>query len=127
MQPVLDATAARYPAIRLKKLDVSEDIGAARALKILGTPTLIGKLEGKEVVRLAGRRPAEDIDRLFASLTAGDVPVVGASRTALVLRLGAGIALIAIGLATGPTWPLIAVGGGVGVYGLTGFLRRPIR
>ncbi len=121
MEPALEAVAARHPGVSRVCLDVTADVEAVAALGVKGTPTLIGIVDGVERFRAVGRRTPEELDELFGSLEGdGGAGPSRAGRIDVRVRLAAGVALALVGLATGPTWPLVAVGAGVAGWGTWG-------
>lgn len=121
MRPSFDAVAADFVGnVDVVTLDAAVDDHAAATLGVMGTPTIIGVRDGREVLRFTGRRTPAELREIFESVAGGDAPsTVG--RQDAYLRLGAGGALVGIGLAVGPAWPLVAIGGGllgVGAYSL---------
>jgi hypothetical protein len=125
MAPLIEALDAEHPGVEVERIDAAADPRRARALGVLGTPTLIGLIGGSEVTRITGRRGRAELEALFAGLDAGTLP--GRSRkpsTESLLRAGAGALVAGIGAVTGPAWPLVAVGAVLGVYGLSGMIGR---
>lgn len=124
MAPDLDAAAAAHPGVVVERLDAWVDPEGARLLGVRGTPTLVGYRDGIEVVRSTGRSSREALDRMFGELAGDDdVSALGPSATDVKLRSGAGVALVTVGAATGPAWPLVAAGAALVVYGLAGLVR----
>ena len=116
MKPVIEAVADRHQDVEFKVIDASTDPETAKTLGVKGTPTLIGYANDDEVFRTTGRRTGVELEALFRSVTgAGLVPAVGKGDR--YLRVGAGAALIALGLLLGPVWPLAGVGMVVGLFG----------
>lgn len=104
------------------RVNATDDPESARALRVLGAPTLIGVKAGMEVFRVTGRRNATELRALFAAVAKGGQPSRISSQD-VGLRLAAGLVLLAIGLVAGPVWPLVVIGSGVvafGVYPLAG-------
>ena len=81
-------------------------------LKVYGIPTLIIYREGKETLRQVGAKPASTLRNLFETLATGEEPT-SASLSSMdrLIRMGAGIAVAAIGWATHANWILFLLGG----------------
>ncbi len=123
MQPDIDELAAEYhPSVDLVKIDVSTDLEAAKALGTWGTPTLIGVSAGRQVFRHTGRRTRRELENLFSSLASGDTPS-RVTRADLTAKLLGGLALVGVGLSTGPVWALVGIGAGVLLWGLAPLLK----
>jgi thiol-disulfide isomerase/thioredoxin len=119
MQPDLETTAANFTeSVRLTVVNAAEYPELARSMGAMATPTLIGVSEGEEMFRAIGRRTRAEIDEMFRALERGET-VRGIGRHDRKLRIGAGLALMLLGTATGPAWPLIAVGGAISTWGLS--------
>lgn len=114
MEPDMREVSARYAGtVRFERIDAAADPHAVAGLGVLGTPTLIGYVDGDEVYRATGRRTRPELEAVFDDLAAGAAPRSGPSRSDLVLRFGAGAVLIAVGALVTGAWPLMAVGGAV--------------
>lgn len=113
--PIIDEVARRHPGVVLERLDARVDPERLRNLGVMATPTVIGYVDGREVARLVGRRGPDELAALFAAVAAGSSPVAGSVNTRL--WLGTGLLLSALGLLTGPAWPLVGFGAGATGYG----------
>ena len=103
--------AARFEgAVRFERVNAAIEPEAVERLRVRGTPTFIGYVDGVEVLRSAGRQSQAGLEDLFAGLAAGGTPSRRADHTDNVLRAGAGGALALAGFAFGPAWPLVGVG-----------------
>ena len=123
MQPELDRVATAYQGRVIREVvDASIDGERVASLGVRGTPTLIGQRQGEEVFRHTGRIGPAELDRLVADLATGRPAAVG-KRPDTVIRLGAGAALIALGLIAAARIPL-GVGMAIVAWGLFGW-RRP--
>jgi thioredoxin 1 len=123
MEPDLDAAAGSFASeVDLLKVNASDHPESARALRVLGTPTLIGVSAGTEVFRVSGRRGPAELHGLFAAVAGGSQPSRSANPD-VILRLAAGFVLLALGLVSGPVWPLFAIGTGVVAFGLYPLVR----
>ena len=123
MKPLIRDVVGSRKDIDLEWLDASVETDRARSLGIRATPTLIGYVSDREVVRIVGRRSARELEEMVSSLHGGGRPGRGASRTDTILRTGTGIVLTAVGMLSGPAWPLAAVGAAITGYGLAGWRR----
>jgi thioredoxin 1 len=123
MQPDLDVVAKTFSdRVDLKMINAAEESAKVRELGVRATPTLIGVREGTEVFRIVGRRSRTDLHDLVEAVGRGG-PVRRVSRQDSVLRLSAGFALLALGVAGGPAWPLAVLGVAVFVSGIGPLLR----
>lgn len=123
MQPDLDRVAAAYQGkVSRQVVDASIDGERVASLGVRGTPTLIGFRQGEEVFRHTGRIGPAELDRLVADLASGR-PAAAGTRADTLTRLGAGAALIAIGLMTS-AWIPLGVGMATVGWGLVGWRRR---
>lgn len=123
MQPDLDRVAAGYQGkVTRQVVDAGIDGKRVASLGVRGTPTLIGMRHGEEVFRHTGRIGPVELERLVADLTAGRSVTVGrGSDTAT--RLGAGAALIALGLIAS-AWVPLGLGVATVAWGLVGWRRH---
>lgn len=123
MQPDLERVAAEYQGrVSRQVVDASIDGERVASLGVRGTPTFIGVRQGEEVFRHTGRIGPAELDRLFADLAAGHPATVGkGSDTAT--RLGAGGALIVLGLIAS-AWIPLGLGVATLAWGLVGWGRR---
>ena len=117
MKPDLEAVAAGFDDVDLVVIDASVDPEFAAALGVLGTPTLLAVRDGAEVARFTGRRTRRELQVMFTEVDAGTAVTVAriGAGDRVVWTLG-GAGLVAVGLLTGPIWPLVALGAGVAGY-----------
>lgn len=120
----LEAVAADYSGrVGLELVNAFDELETVRSLGVKGTPTLIGLREGEEVFRTVGRRSRTELEALFEAVSiGGGAPAVGHGD--LVLRLGAGVALIGAGLLSGPAWALVGIGLAILMLGVISWLRK---
>ena len=119
MQPDLDTTATTFAdSVRLTVVNAADHPDLARSIGAMATPTLIGVSEGKEMFRAIGRRTRLEIEEMFRALEKGET-VRGIGKHDRKLRIGSGLALMMLGAAAGPAWPLIGVGGAISAWGVT--------
>ena len=116
MEPTIETVAGRHPEVDFKVINASTDPEAVKALGVKGTPTVIGYTNGEEVFRTTGRRTGSQLEAMFTSVT-GNGPFPSVGRGDLYLRVGAGAALVALGLFSGPAWPLVGIGAIVSMFG----------
>lgn len=115
MRSDFEAVAAEHD-VDVVLVDASQTPDIAEALGVRATPTIIGYSAAGEVVRLTGRRTRAELASVFAAAAAGgDSDTAQQVRTRdATLRIGTGVALVVAGLATGPSWPLVAIGAAIG-------------
>ena len=123
MKPALiEAWKSFEDQVELNLVDASTSPAAARAMRAMATPTLIGFSGENEMFRLVGRRAAGELHDLFASLVSGsDAQPVG--RQLRLLRGVTAAALVGLGLAAGPAWPLVIVGTSVAAWVIVDVVR----
>lgn len=122
MQPDLDDTAQAFSdRVDVMMINAADELETVKGLGVRATPTLIGVREGEEVFRIAGRRSRTELNELFEAMGPGGL-VPRFSRQDAVVRVFAGLALLGIGLAGGPVWPLVILGAAVLTYGMAPML-----
>ena len=126
MEPDLDAVSVeQVDSVDLVVIDATRETEQAKALGVLGTPTLIAVRGGAEVARFTGRRSRRELTELFQELAAGDpasLPAV--SRSDQMVWSLAGAALFGVGLLVGPSWLLVALGVAAAAWGARPTLQR---
>lgn len=125
MQPAVDAVADQFAGrVDLVMINAEDDLDTVRSLGVKSTPTVIGYRDGREMFRYTGRRSRSELERLFSSVAEGSMPTrVGMHD--LVLRVAAGLAMVAAGIVSGPSIPLIVIGAVLAIFGLaTKLVRR---
>ena len=122
MQPDLDAVAGEFDdRVDLVVLDATVRTEEAAGLRVMGTPTLIAVKSAKEVARFSGRRTKSELRELFAAIAEGDVASISKrSSSDRTVWTVAGALLAAVGVVTGPSWFLLAIG-----LGLVGYANVP--
>lgn len=122
METDLVASADAHPDIRLVRVDAGAEPETAASLRVLGTPTVIGIVDGAEVFRRTGRMTRTEIDQAFESLAGDTTPPV--ATTDGWLRVLAGATLIVAGFFVELSWPLFLGGASVLVWGTSTLLQR---
>lgn len=120
----LHAVANGYTdRVRLELVNAIDELEMVRELGVKGTPTLIGLRDDEELFRVVGRRTRSELERLFEAVAVGDRgPAVRLSDAAL--RVGAGIALIAIGYLAEPAWPLMVAGVAIVSFAVISWIKK---
>ncbi len=117
MQPDLDDVAKEFAdRVDVRMINAADELETVKRLGVRATPSLIGVREGEEVFRSVGRRSHTELYGLFETVGSGG-PVPKYSRQDAVVRVSAGLALLGVGLAGGPVWPLVILGTAVLIYG----------
>jgi hypothetical protein len=107
-------------------VDAADDPEGARALGAFAVPLLVALRDGREVSRRLGAQGAGDVRSVFEEALGGvGVEPSGLSRVERSLRALAGVGLVAVGLATGPRWLLVGLGGVVLALAFADLVRRP--
>ncbi|MBI5353927.1 MAG: thioredoxin [Chloroflexi bacterium] len=113
VKPVLEKLAQEYSGrVDLWQINADENQDLLRELKVYGIPTLIVYNHGNEVLRQVGAKPASALSKLFESLADGREPSpAGLSNMDRFLRMGAGMAVVALGWGNKSGWFLLLLGG----------------
>jgi len=122
---VLESVDSEYQGrVRLVRVDAAEDPDGALALRAFAVPLLVALRDGRELARKLGAATAADVRAVFEAAL-GNAPSAdsGLSWNERALRLLAGLGLVAIGLATGPRWVLVAAGAAFLVFAFHDRLR----
>jgi hypothetical protein len=111
--PVAESVGSEYQArVEVVRVDATIEPEDARALGAFAVPLLVALRDGRERGRKLRAATAADVRALFeAALGNAPVAALGLSRSDRALRVLAGLGLAAIGLATGPRWGFVALGG----------------
>lgn len=106
--------------VDLWKINADENPEVLRGLGVYGIPTVLAFGNGEEIARRTGAQPQAGLAELFDAALEGKPPVKsGLAPTDRLLRLTAGMALAGIGVVSGPSLLLVALGGLVlfsGIY-----------
>jgi len=62
MAPVIEELSERIKKVKFAKVNIDENSGLAGKFKVMSIPTLIIFKDGKEVERIIGSQPAENIE-----------------------------------------------------------------
>jgi len=121
MEPTLKRVEQQYEGtVDVWRVNADEAPEVMKALKIYGIPTTAAYRDGQEVARRTGALPQAELEGLFEAALTGEKPLrKGLSANERILRLVAGLLLVAFGWAAGPSWVLLALGGVIifsGVY-----------
>jgi thioredoxin len=113
VKPILEKLAQEYAGrVDLWQINADDNQDLLRELKVYGIPTLIVYRDGKETLRQVGAKPASALKTLFETLSTGGVPTsAGPSSMDRFIRMGAGLAVAAIGWVNHANWILLIIGG----------------
>ncbi len=113
VKPILEKLAAEYDGrVDLWQINADENPDLLKALGIYGIPTLIVFHNGSESMRHVGAKPASVLNEMFASLASGKTPApAGLANGERLFRMGAGLAVAGLGLATQSHWIVFVVSG----------------
>jgi thioredoxin 1 len=113
VKPILEKLSQEYAGrVDLWQINADENQDLLHELKVYGIPTLIVYRDGKETLRQVGAKPASALQNLFETLATGEEPTpVGLSSVDRLIRMGAGMAVAAIGWATHFNWILLLLSG----------------
>ncbi|WP_082142937.1 thioredoxin family protein [Levilinea saccharolytica] len=102
MTPDLERAAEEHrDGVTLLRINADSSHELLRQLGVMGIPTLIGYQQGQEVFRRTGAQNIDGIREMFTALSANRPLRRGPSPADRVLRLGAGLALVILGLSQG--------------------------
>jgi thioredoxin len=133
-KPILQKLAQVYQGkVGFWEINADQNPDLLRELGVLGIPTLVVFRDGKEIMRQVGSKPANQYAEMFRQLAEGKPPSAQVAPIDRFLRIGAGLAIFAIGLGYA-NWLLAAAGGLLaftGVYdrcpiwkAVTGWIRQ---
>ena len=124
---MVESVGSEYQGrVAVVAVDAAVDRESALALGAFAVPLLVALRDGREVARKLGAAGASDVRAVFgAALGEGPAAPSGLSPLERSLRALAGSGLVAIGLATGPRWLLIGLGGVLLVLAFLDLARRP--
>jgi len=120
MTPLLKEVEAIYKGrVDLWRINSDENLELVRSLGVMGIPSVIGYYQGKEVVRRTGAQSKPNLEAVFAAVEKNEPIKFTISRIDRVVRIGAGIALMAMGYySKSLSYFLVAVGFILVFYGL---------
>lgn len=123
MRSDLEAVATeRAGDVELVLVDASRDIESVRTLGVMGTPTMIVVRDGSEQFRVTGRKSRAELEAIFrAAVGDGVVPL---ARGDIAIRSATGVALIGVGMMSGPVWPLVVAGTLVATWAAVPLVRK---
>jgi thioredoxin 1 len=113
VKPILEKLAQEYAGrVDLWQINADDNQELLHSLGVFGIPTLIIYQGGKETLRYTGAKSASTLQTLFETLSHGEVLKPGGlSGIDRFLRFGAGLAVVAIGMASNSSLILYALGG----------------
>ena len=116
IRPSLAQLGEQYAGqVDLIEVNADERPDLVRLLGVRSIPTLLAVAGGREVTRMIGAQPPARLGMLFeAAKTGQPLAASGTAPSARILRLAVGGGLVALGIFTGPSWPLIVIGGVIG-------------
>lgn len=113
MAPLVDRLGREYDGrVDLWKINADDQPDDVRRLGVLGIPTMIAYRNGQELGRKVGAGSEAELRALFeAGLSSQPMAGRGVPAVDRILRLAAGGALLVLGVTSGPSLLLLAVGG----------------
>lgn len=117
MSPMVQETAAQYSGkVELIKINADDSPELIRSLHIMAIPTLVGFANGKTLFRRIGAQDVKALNEIFSAVATEQPPAFKQKPIDRILRAGAGLTLILIGvsLPTGPNVLLLLAGGTIG-------------
>ncbi len=113
MQPAFKRANEKYAdQVFVLKINADDSPDVLRTLGVKGIPTVIGFSHGKEIVRRTGLQSAQALDVIFNSTLNGRKPAaIPLTPITRILRIVAGLALLAAGWFMGHSIILFALAG----------------
>ncbi len=112
MSPVLEQMEREFEGrVKLWRINADEEIGLLRHLKVYGIPTLLGYQQDYEMIRVTGAQSADNLRKLFEALAQGTPFQQGLALRDRLLRLTAGVAVVALGWWSASSLLLMVLGG----------------
>lgn len=109
IEPLLAEMETRYHGrVDLVRLNADDNPDIVRSLGVIAIPTLIVVAAGREIARRTGTQSLASLEALFRAAEAGTPPPAALRPQDRALRLLAAVAVLLIGLLSGPAWPLVA-------------------
>jgi thioredoxin len=111
-KPILENLAQEYAGrVDLWEINVDENPGLLRQLKIYSVPTLVGYNDGREVMRYAGVKSRNELKVLFEALSTGNSPTPNRlSEWDRFIRLLVGTIVTGMGWMVHYDWFLLVLG-----------------
>ena len=77
MEPTFKEVSAKYAGkVEVLKINADESTDVLQELHVMGIPTVIGFLDGKEIVRKTGYQTAGGLEAMFEAAMSGQKPAV---------------------------------------------------
>jgi thioredoxin len=113
MEPAFKQTSQKYIGqVDVLKINADDSPEVLKALGVMGIPTVVGFVGGKEILRRTGTQSAEALDIIFDSTLHQRKPaIIPPAPIDRLIRSGAGLALIALGWFSGQSILLMGIGG----------------
>jgi thioredoxin len=113
VKPTVEKLASEYEGrVDVWQINADDSQELFRELKVYGIPTILGYQNGREVTRYVGVKPKNEMQSLFQSLAAGEVPKpVGLSSWDRLLRLTTGTFVTAVAWNNHLHWSVLLMGG----------------
>jgi thioredoxin 1 len=123
-KPTLEKLAEEYNgSVEFLPVNADDSPQVLKQLRVFGLPTVLAFRNGREISRMTGAKDEASYRAMFESLAAGNEIKVPMAPFDRLLRLGAGLLLVIVGISTG-SWLLAGVGGVLAFLGV--YDRCPI-
>ncbi len=123
-KPILEKLAKEYAdKIEFMPINADDSREALEQFRVFGIPTVITLRNGKEVGRVTGAQNEANYRLMFEALAEGKEVKVPLTQFDRMLRLGAGVLFIMVGISTS-NWLIAGVGGILSFMGI--YDRCPI-
>lgn len=114
LDPILAQAKEKYAGkVDVLKVNADESTELLQKLGVLGIPTVLAYVNGKQVFRKTGLQSVSAIGALFEQLAQGKSEIKSAGLAPLdrMIRFVVGTILIVAGFYTATSWVLLALGG----------------
>jgi thioredoxin len=123
-KPILEKLAHEYESkVEFLPIDADTSRDVLEHFQVIGIPTVLTVRNGKVVGRVTGAQNEAGYRAMFDALAEGKEVKIPMSAFTRMLRLGAGVLLVMVGISTG-NWLVLGIGGIVAFLGV--YDRCPI-
>lgn len=109
-KPILERLAQEYDgSVEFLPVNADDSRQVVEQLRIFGLPTVLAMRDGKEVSRVTGARDEASYRAMFEALASGSEVKVSLAPFDRLLRFGAGLLLLIVGILTS-SWLVAGIG-----------------
>ena len=123
-KPTLEKLAREFDSsVEFLPVNADDSPQVLKQLRVFGLPTVLAFRDGKEISRITGAKNEASYRAMFEALAAGSEVKVSLAPFDRLLRIGAGLLLLIVGIYTG-SWLVAGIGGLLAFLGI--YDRCPI-